>query len=1268
MPVSDLILMKRLAGTCWLGLRMPSGLNVNYDNAKGLEVPATWGYSVTSWPTNLQSVFLPDLDKEGSDENPQVKLKSPWTSITFPVAAAMPLPFKGLEQTLERFGEKFQIEVAGTPDEPMKVIQGRFEALRTNASMPLKLMQVYREIGSMPFGTGMTPEDFQDAAQKRLLALAGEGTTVPIEMLSGLLFLATADGVPAPADPATHVVDCDSVDASTSQPVALTLKAIQLPERVALQLSVAKGVLTNESVVQDIDAASLGTSADFAPTFRLVRTLGIEQRPSLQTGHIAILRKRPTSPGLSGLLDAPTGEFRGWEQRPFQPSDAVGQALVGELLNYQVSLFNAHGRRTHQGRLMVARQSLDRPAPPTRGMARLIVASDGKPIRIDFWLGLPQTELEQSAGLGGAPMLRETASVVFYRSDTPLIPTGFYGDADDAALATARVLSDLDPAALLASGAADFPSGDAQGVPDPALASYGLNLVQVAPLRHYTTGRPNPDPSAWIYAPPAPSDRSTTGEKPETDRLQWWTQVDLTDGMDGLVLENSGLRLYVALQRQVDPTMLQPRQRAPESPLVPLALEIVVEGVVKEVVKGVAVDFAKEAIVATVQHFERFGKVDLAHPALGDGLARIVCTDPEPAAPGGSNFPQLQVVIDHAAVVAPPEMSMAVGGYRLWVRDLAVPKSAFRMEAVVQALPPMVKAYAPIDSGRQWSAPAVVVNATAVARPNDFRLDRNIGFEGAVVEASSAKPLEKEFGKAMADAVPKPGAAMLLIMRSLAMAGQACEVLLSVAQLNRLERSGSGAVPAFGNWLFMRDQNGRHLGRAWCFWGALAVEKFQRCYEITEEPNAQDTVALDDFGHIHWNWMGLKDGWRHELEWVIEPLARHAPLMQRIHTAFDKSKEVFDRYRMDGTRAKEAGAPNDEDPRAPVELTLPPTEDPPNFDNAPKHRIVVQRRKPLDGGFKFGAVQKITAQEDRFVFSVFAPASFREATYNSGTRTAQGVLSMAVSALERKFLWADQFPISADVRKLIRAWCGDPLPAVAGTEEKFSGVAAAQPKDPLTGEYGELVIDEPSCFSIGFQLLIYADDVPGEITEVSNVRRNAPSVQGADNFLHGGLLYDDRPILDQTNTLQIPLVRLAWRYTGDAVPVLSKDLMGDTLSDDLLRRPLLRLPDPAAEATVYVRTDAQFEPVAIFRAQALPALNPEAMSPMTRRASPWGSLWAVPRIKDENEDIQLSTAPAGKGMFVIQLDGIAHGISAKDLFVVWRMGDQQLRLPVTRLA
>lgn len=1254
--MSDLILMKCLAGNCWLGLRMPRGLNVSYDDAKGLEVPATWSYSDTTlWPANLQMVYLPTLGKTGADDQPQTI--SGWKEIS-PPFLAMPRPFDGLTETLATLGEKVQIDVAGTSDDPMKAMKNRFDALRSNASVPLRLMQIYREIGSVPFGTGKTAANFLEEAKSLLLRPGGVEETVPIEMFSGLLFLATCAVDPAAGD-ATQALDCDPVDASTARAVALTVKAIQLPERVALQLSVATGGLTNASVVQAIDAdavipgGAVGAST-YAQTFRISRTLGIEQRPSLNTGHIAILRQRPISPGLSGLPDAPTGEFKGWEQRPFQPSDALGHALVGELLNYQVSLFNAHGRRTHQGRLMVARQSLERPAPPTRGMARLIVSPSGSPQRMDIWLGLPETELA-----GAPPVLRATAQAVFYRSDTPLIPTGFYGDADDAALATARVLSDLDPAALMASGAADFPTGDVQGVPDPALASYGLKLLPVATLSHYTQGRPNPDPSAWIYAPPQVP--ANTGVKKETDRLQWWTQVSLTEaiggmgGMDSLVPEKSGLRLYVALQRQVDPTMLQTRQRAPESPLVPLALEIVVEGMIDTV--------PTEAVVATVQHFERFWNVDLPYPALDDGLARVVCTEPEPAVPAGPGFPQLRVVVDHAAVVAPPKTPMAVGGYRLWMRDLAIPRAAFRMEAVVQALPPMVKIYAPIESGRQWSAPAVVNNAPAAARPDKYKLDRKFGFEGAVVDGASAIPLDPKFGNSVTDSLTAPGAAMLLIMRSLAMAGQACEVLLSVAFLNQLERSGSAAVSDAGNWLLMRDQNGRYLGRAWSYWGALAVERLKRCYEITEEPNAQDTVGLDDFGHIHWNWKGLKDEWRHELEWVIEPLARHAPLVQRIRSALDNASEVVDRYRMDGTRAKDGDAADVNAPHAPRELKLPSPADPPDFDAVPRHRIVVQRRKPLDSDFKFGAVQKITAPEDRFVFSVFAPDAFREATHNSVIRTAQGVLTMEVDALERKFLWADQFPFTPDMRTLIKAWCGNPLPAAAGTDEKLSGVGASPSKDPLTGEYGELVIDEPSCFSIGFKLLLYADDVQGVgITEISNVRRNAPAVRGAENFLASKTLAGDSPVLDPEKILRIPLARLAWRYTGGALPVLTKDLMGPGLHDELVGRSLLRLPDPAAEVTVYVRGGERFEAVAIFRARSLAELDATSMWPMTKRPCPWGSLWAIPPIAEDA--IELSTSAAAKGSFVVQLD---EGILAKNVLVVWRLGDQQLLLPVNQL-
>ena len=1295
--MSDPILMKRMGGDVWLGLRMPSGLRILTDSENRVVIPPGWKYTETKWPTNLQAVYLPSMVHDAASGSIDKK----WTPL--PLAGDIPIPFTVFENTIAAWTLEDRTSLSGNDPNPDEALRQKFSRLREDPKTPLWLMEIYREMGSLAFDTKPSEPGFIDRTQRRLFDLASSNDVFPIEMLSGLLFFAVlnANTEPVVVDE-TQSLSLDSTAASIFQPKTLAIRAVQFAERVALQLSLQTSILTNKTVIDAINAegkvissgALANPEADAgAPTFRLSRTLGIEQRPSLKTGHIRLQTTRldeSLPKDLSGELKEPlTGNFRGWAERHFLPSDSIGNDLVGELLNYQLSLFNAHGRCTHQGRLMVARQSLERPAPPTRGVARLIVNAVGAPKKMEIWLGVPNSEIKPIAK-DAVPELKRGVGVIVYRHDSALIPTGFYGDADDAALATARMMSDLDPAALLASGVADFPSDDSQGDPDPALASYGLEALPQGVLNHYKTGRPSPDPSRWIHSAPVDkeseqsenenTEQSDEEKTKQSERLHWWMRID---NVKELVRDGLGLRLYVALQREVDSTMLQPRQRAPESRLVSLGLEIVVQpdedssaGLIAdttthedEVLKRALEQL--ETTVATVQHFERFwvDGLEKLPSALGDGLARVVEVLDETSAAPAPAPAILDVVVDHAKVTnKDANARMLVGGYRMWVRDLAVPGAQFHMEAVVQALPPLVKAYAPIEAGRQWTAE--IRDPAPALGPSEVALPKEVGFAGAVIK-EGAKPEKLDtLIKQANDAVKRPGAGavLLLLMRSLALAGQAQEVLLSVGQLS--ERNYGGAMPD-GNWLFMRDQNGRFLGRAWKFWGIDETFKtLSRCYVLTEEPNAQDTVGMDDFGRIHWLWKGLKDTWRHELEWAIEPLARHAPLLQRIKVGLDTElqatelgndlktqMEVVDRYRKGDLQKVEKPLKKD----GKTVLKSPTKKVTPVFSEESLHRIVVQRRKPMETDIKFGVVQKINSKEDRFVFSVFAPPSFRESTYNSMSRTAQGVLTMEMKALKSKFLWADKFLAGLPI-SLIDAWCT--RPSVVDDELAVDSTPAAaiapsfNTSDPLTGEFGELVIDEPSCISIQFELQMRADDVQGGETKVVGVSRAAPPPQDAGSFENGKPLMRDRPFLDNELKLQIPLARLSWSYTGGSQPLLA--IVPDW-PEAWRNKSLLRLPDPFAEAMVYARTATAepFQLAARFRGQGLTNLDATAMLPMTEVACHWGYLWVAPNIF---ASLVVDPLAQGTGTVVVSLNAGYPSIKQANLRLVWKLGDYQLML------
>ena len=67
------------------------------------------------------------------------------------------------------------------------------------------------------------------------------------------------------------------------------------------------------------------------------------------------------------------------------------------------------------------------------------------------------------------------------------------------------------------------------------------------------------------------------------------------------------------------------------------------------------------------------------------------------------------------------------------------------------------------------------------------------------------------------------GTFLLAQVQRLASAGAACQVLLSVSARRRLQTGDfSGLPPA--NWLLLRDQNERFLGRAYVIWGPDATK------------------------------------------------------------------------------------------------------------------------------------------------------------------------------------------------------------------------------------------------------------------------------------------------------------------------------------------------------------------------------------------------------------------------------------------------------------
>lgn len=582
--MSDTLFLKRLPGNWWLGVRLPKGLEIRQDET-GLAVSSAWNYEETPWPSRIVELQVPTLAI--TDATAELA----WRSI--PIEGPAPAPFSVFATEFGEWAEPTQRKFLEVPDaEDLKAaLAEKLGLLRKSATVPLRMMQAYRDLSPESFSELETGAPGLSALELLREASSGQRAAMTVELLSGLLFLARTEDV-NPPEGAHLLVDAALI---RSVPEQLSVTAIQTARGATFRLHRGTLLLTNFNTA---DVIAGGPAVEpHVPYYRLTRSVGLEQRASKSTALIAIpLGSRP--PRLKDR-ELTIEEKEVWGQRPFQPEDLVDRSLAGELLNYQVELINLHGRRTHMGRVMFARQPMDRPAPPTRGVARLRMTPEGQPLDLQVWLDIPRSEVDELAQLGSPSKLQlRAAEVAVYGLVERLVPTGFYGDADDAALAIGRMMSDLDPAALLTSGMAQFPTGgDDEYQPDPHAATAGLLLLDSHSLRHNVLPGPVSDTSpAWSLQVGSPA---------------------------SVIPIEKGLRMFASLRRTHEPGSLHGTQTAPESALVALALEIGVQ-------RGDQLE-----IVATPQHFEQFWVHPPVRAPLAEGEARVV----EVPVEGGTEVP-----------------------------------------------------------------------------------------------------------------------------------------------------------------------------------------------------------------------------------------------------------------------------------------------------------------------------------------------------------------------------------------------------------------------------------------------------------------------------------------------------------------------------------------------------------------------------------------------------------------------------------------------------
>ncbi|WP_291986746.1 hypothetical protein [Candidatus Accumulibacter sp. ACC007] len=1127
----DNLFLKRLDGKHWLGLRLPADMNIVTGEDTKLKVtrqpqlgdmpPFTWDDAIFYWP--------------GTERDASKEPKLTWWNHggDRPSGDA----YAGVIDDLEAWSLS-----TGT-DMFRDIIDKMRKAQELSAvSLPLRCYRAYIDIQA----TTDASRSIKDWIQVCLNAFSPRPGEVPIEAFGGLLFLVeTKDAaLPVAADATVYI---DPVLPGT-KPDGLQLKAFQHSAGIAFEMDEGTGgaPFTNSSIQSHLNRGT-DDHPGFSGYYRITRTLGVVERPSRRSGLIVIpsaLRETPSDVTVAAAMPANMP----WSDRLFRPADRLmPDELIGELLNYRIELVNPHGSVVRAGRVMLQRLRLDPPAAPARGMARLVRTGDKATLVVRF--DLPPTEKDDGRGL----------SAVLYRIETPALPTGFYADADDAAIQVARLLSDIDPMAVSDVRATDqLPPGASSQTSQTNLSNHGLmpypteDGIALAMLTQRET-------------PPA----AGAGDDPWNQcRWQWEIKIneddkDDKDDKDDIMRAGSAVRLMLALRRIVPPDSAGAAYEGviPESPVLELQMAI-----------GFDPDRTDGDL--SVVHFERFWSdthEETPLPLLDvDRVFFSEAPEDDPPEPYARVRMQLQHLTD------PMGQGEPVGGYRIWMRDMPAPHVEgieFEAVAIVQAVPQLVKAYAPIEVGRQWwieaTAPKGEPGIDADIAPSRFLTphaamirreeeSKKGDFKNVTTQLDEEIERDKMLDdktKTRAQARSALSAGLLFEAWRLLNVDDCTEVVLTIAQRRDLSRghvdawmAGTGSP---GNWILFRDQNGGYLGRAWTFKGTNAP-LLRRYYVLREIPNFQDTVAIDDFGQVTWNWAGLKDGWHHELEWAVEPLSRYAPLRRRAVT-------LSDRPASDTASAQRLPPPSWLSPAAPmVDRYI--------------HRHGVQRRESFEGR-RIGLIQATNPAQDAFVWNVTLPADFRRSTHNTHARTALGVLRVELLSVRTESVLAEHYNVG-QLAPLIPAWCaaaGRPAAAVASELEALQ-------------EGHEIVIHQPAAFKVSLTVRPRADALVGDETHIVPAAQRQPLA-----FSNRDVMLSDHCFMTkERGELVLPLARLDWSYTGPAKPSVNEILGTQLENEDAGNSPGLRLPDPHVSATVFVEdTDDVLRPCAYFYGPAI---------------------------------------------------------------------------------
>lgn len=1091
---------------------------------------------------------------------------------------------KNLRYPKPTLSQQNEIVPASPPElsSPFRTLLGEMsteEALNTKLSSP----QVASNIFQLFWVSDHGANDAQECLEDALRALTGGKTMGNVDVWSGLLFFADVEeesSLRATAHLSGAEVQLPIVlDKPIEVEGRLEVISRQTENRVEFLLSGEDGRrwthrklkgLLNVNVSDDEPA--LRPSDPGFVGYEIERRLGLSDAMSGRFGGLFALPKDPdgadSEEERKGLLE----KKEAWLKVPLVPFDELGPSrFVGDVLDYRLKLRNEFGRVTHFGRALVKRENLVAPTPPTRAEVRLLPQENSPPkaqARVYFSADFP---------------VEEDLELVLYVEQREVLPTGFYGDADDHSLSHARQLSDLHVGGAETAGLSSTAGGERsseQLLDRQKLWTHGLRKVKAVALKRTDLEELR-------------TDEEEEGENDSRlDGLVFSRDLK-EEELESLVPEDASTRFFVSVRRATA------GPRSPES---------------RPVLASCTIQRREaEDEFRTVPHFERY---------WADTAVESSCLDETQAmfqeeAPDSAEPSTVRLVIHHAELFTGDNSLAPVGGYRIWSRDRLGPgqEVPFERKALIQVVPPLILAHQDIAEGDTWKLnslgerPAALsvkehwgswvqlikklrghdrqkvgylVDKPALSCPSWIQAEADQTTKDADAEAalgafsaawsSSKKELESDAPFRLDQPVAEEHLGIIRARYAAARRAGCLQVefRLSPEQQQKFGSSddtqalkqvsaelgvSNFAQNANCDLTLFRLQNGLLSAVVWIGFPVTdelldceGVKAVRDSYLLQQGPSTNPTVAIDGFGDATWEYRGLKDRWRHELEWMVEPVSRYFPLQRWIEN--DPLKKPSNSEESEPDAAVSRLGPS---PKPTAETVF---------------RVTIQRRH--DFSEKIALVPRLN-QRGAVVLRVPGTTFLDRVTYNAVNRTRLGVVRLQSDVRRRFRFQKDLGGTPEGLAQFREIFSRGELPSESTASQHDID-------EPTFGDFGQIVVREPHCFSIDATAWLSADgmssltstELTGQVWEPLQFERELPEP----------VLVEESTAVSRTYHLPMPLVRLHWCWGGD---------VGEA------ERELL-LPDPEAQM-VLLRRDPDDEDVWSLFAAFCPKGVPEGLTP-----------------------------------------------------------------------